>query len=320
MKYVILADSKNTSHFETPRQLTEINGEPLVKRTIRLLKENGVKEILVTSHDKRFEGLGAKRYEPLNNYYEHSPIDFHYNKGYWLNGFPEELLTEPICFLFGDVYFSENAIKTIVETLTDTTLFFCTYQNEDKRYIKQHDEPLAYKVNDVELFKEGIRKTKELKDQGVCCREPVVWELYRVIHGQYVNEHKMTDDYIAINDESCDIDSIEDIKKLKIKLGEIKMIKVEALEDFSLRDFNKVEELERKAKAKEGFIFKGDTFKCNEQMCEYLCGKNPLNKAVVQVVEVIPETKKEIKEEPKVEIKEEVAKPKKTPKKKSSKK
>ena len=307
MKYVILADSKNTQPFKIPRQLLEFNGEKLVQRTTRLLKQNGVKDILITSHDKRFDNLGATRYEPLNNDYD--PLT---SQGYWLNAFPIELINEPICFLFGDVYYSENAIKTIVESKTDSVLFLCSYENKSKLYIKEHDEPLAFKVVDYELFKKHIKIVKEMKDKGLCCREPITWELYRSINGQDINVHEMTGNYIAINDESCDIDTINDIENLKRKLGGIKMIKVEALQDFSLRDFNKVEELERKGKNKDGFIFKGDTFKCDENLCEYLCGKNPLNKAVVQVVEVIPETK----EEPKVEIKKEMAKPKK----KSSKK
>jgi len=292
MKYVILADSKNTSPFETPRQLTEINGEPLVKRTIRLLKENGVKDILVTSHDKRFDGLGATKYEPLHNEYDPYTL-----QGYWLNGFPEELLIEPVCFIFGDVYFSENAIKTIVETPADDTLFFCTYQNKSEKYIKAHDEPLAYKVNNCEVFKKGIADTKKLKDEGVCCREPVVWELYRVINGIWVNEHKLTTNYVAINDESCDIDTINDIRKMKIKLGEIKMIKVVALETFSLREFNKIEELQRKDKSQEGIIFKDDVFKCDEEMCKYLMGENPIKRAVVQILEIKPEVKPETKVE-----------------------
>ena len=307
MKYVILADSKNTQPFKIPRQLLEFNGEKLVQRTTRLLKQNGVKDILITSHDKRFDNLGATRYEPLNNDYD--PLT---SQGYWLNAFPIELINEPICFLFGDVYYSENAIKTIVESKTNSVLFLCSYENKSKLYIKEHDEPLAFKVVDYELFKKHIKIVKEMKDKGLCCREPITWELYRSINGQDINVHEMTGNYIAINDESCDIDTINDIENLKRKLGGIKMIKVEALQDFSLRDFNKVEELERKGKNKDGFIFKGDTFKCDENLCEYLCGKNPLNKAVVQVVEVIPETK----EEPKVEIKKEMAKPKK----KSSKK
>ena len=41
MKYIILSDG-SPGGFKTPRQLSEINGEPIIKRTIRLLKENGI--------------------------------------------------------------------------------------------------------------------------------------------------------------------------------------------------------------------------------------------------------------------------------------
>jgi len=40
-RYVILADSNKPDFKQTPRQLIEINGERLIERTIRLLKENG---------------------------------------------------------------------------------------------------------------------------------------------------------------------------------------------------------------------------------------------------------------------------------------
>lgn len=103
------------------------------------------------------------------------------------------------------------------------------------------------------------------------------------------------------------------------------MIKVEVLEDFNLKDFGELKNLERKTgKDQEGRLFKGDTFECDEKMCEYLCGKNPLNKAVVQVVEVIPEkeeVKKVLKEFSTLDTINEVKNPvKKTAKKKSSKK
>ena len=289
MKYVILADSKNTAAFKTPRQLIAIKGEPLVQRTIRLLKENGIKDILITAHDKRFDNLGAKRYEPLNNIYDPFTLE-----GYWLNGFPEELLIEPICFLFGDVYFSENAIKTIVETETDSTLFFCTHLNESDKYIKHHDEPLAYKVVNYKLFKNKINETKKLKDQGVCCREPVVWELYRVINNIWVNEHKLTTNYLAINDESCDIDSLRDIMLMNIKLGGIELIKVEVIQQFTLGKFDEITNLKRKRADKPGTLFVGDIFECTKEMAEYLTGKNEKNRTVVKVLEVIPEEKSEI--------------------------
>lgn len=280
-KYIILADC--SVGFETPRQLTEINGEPLLKRTIRLLKENGIEDIIITSHDKRFDDLGAEKYEPLHN-------DYVPNKsGYWLNAFPIELINEPVCFLFGDVYYSENAIKIIVESKTDSVLFLCSYQNKDKRYIKQHDEPLAFKVIDYKLFKKHIDIVKDIKDKGLCCREPITWELYRSINGQDINVHEMTGNYIAINDESCDIDTIDDIMRLRIRLGGENMIKLKALENFSLERFEEIQNIERAGKEAKKWINKNDKFECNKDLADYLLGNNPLGRPVVKVIEVEPE-------------------------------
>ena len=198
------------------------------------------------------------------------------------------LLAEPITFLFGDVYYSEDAIKKIVETETDSTLFFCTYKNKDKRYIKNHDEPLAYKVVDYDLFKEHIEKVKKAKDDGLCCREPIVWELYRSINGQELNEHKMTKNYIAINDESCDIDSVHDIIALKRKIGGIDMIKCETIEPFKLERFNELTNIVRKGVDTPGQLNVGDVFECEKDLADYLLGDNAVGKTVVKVIEVIP--------------------------------
>lgn len=311
-KYIILADSMNTQPFKTPRQLTEINGEPLVKRTVRLLKENGIKDILITSHDERFDNLGAIRYEPLHN--EYDPIN---KTGYWLNAFPIELLNEPICFIFGDVYFSEEAIKTIVETNTDSTLFFCTYKNKDMKYIKHHDEPLAYKVVDYELFKKHIDIVKRRKDNDECCREPVVWELYRDINGQYINEHKMTTNYVAINDISCDIDSIKDIELLNDSIGGKNMIKCEVIKEFTLERFDELYNIKRKSIETKGKLYVGDIFECKKDMADYLMGNNDRGQVVVKVIEVEPK-KEEAKVEALTDNEEPIVKTK--PKKKSNKK
>lgn len=308
MKYVIMCDSWNRQPFKTPRQLIKINGEPLVSRTIRLLKENGVEDILITAHDKRFDNLGATRYVPKHNDYDGKK-----REGYWLNAFTRELLVEPICFLFGDVYFSENAIKKIVETEAKDNLFFCTYKNKDKRYIKQHDEPLAYKVVNYEEFLEHIEIVKKLYDEGKTVRHPIVWELYRSLNGQDINIHTMTTNYVAINDESCDIDEISDIILLQEKLGGKNMIKCEVVKEFTLARFNDLKNIERRGLDQVGRLFVGDTFECEKAMADYLMGDNASNEVVVKVIEVAPEETKE-------ETKEEKPKAKKTTKKKTSKK
>jgi len=286
LKYVILANS--SVGFDMPKQLTKINNERLIERTIRLLKENNVKDILISSKDKRFDNLEATRYEPLyNNYIPNK-------QGYWLDAFPIELLNEPICFLMGDVYYSENAIKTIVETETKDTLFFCSYQNTSSKYIKHHDEPLGYKVVDYELFKKHIQIVKDFKDSGKAFREPLVWELYRSINNQPITEHYMTTNYLTINDESCDIDTNNDIIKLQIALGGKFMVRLQATQDFTLEAYNQIKIIKRanEEKDEQGWVYANDELECNETMADYLTGGNEKKIVVAKIIEVIPEVKK----------------------------
>lgn len=309
MKYIILADSNNIHSFKTPRQLIEINGEKLIQRSIRLLKENGIKDIIVTSHDKRFDNLGAVRYEPLFNDYK--PKE---GKGYWLSAFPIELIDEPLTFLLGDVYYSENAIKTIVKTKTASILFFCTSKKDgySDKYIKHHDEPLGFKVEDYNLFKDSIYEVKKLKDLGKTNREPITWELYRFINNIDVNKHELTNNYIAINDGSCDIDTEKDVVLLQFKLGGNKMVRLKVTEDFDLGKFDELKEIVRTNAMNDtkGHLYINDMFLCTQEMAEYLTGNNKYKKAFAEVIEVIPD-KKEAEEE---------IKPKKTTKRKTKKK
>lgn len=96
------------------------------------------------------------------------------------------------------------------------------------------------------------------------------------------------------------------------------MIKVEVLEDFTLKDFKELKNLERGTNKNEvGKLFKYDKFECSKEMCEYLTGNNALNRAVVKVIEVVP-AKEEIKVEALTDNEEPIVKAK--PKKKSNKK
>lgn len=67
------------------------------------------------------------------------------------------------------------------------------------------------------------------------------------------------------------------------------MIKVKVIEDFTLQEFDKLKNIIRKGKGQEGKLFIGDIFECDEKMADYLTGNNSINRAVVKVIEVIPE-------------------------------
>ena len=84
------------------------------------------------------------------------------------------------------------------------------------------------------------------------------------------------------------------------------MVKVEVIESFNLERFNELKNIKRKATDTKGKLYVGDIFECTEEMAEYLTGNNVLNKEVVKIIEVKPETKVETKVE---QIEEKTKKP-----------
>ena len=67
------------------------------------------------------------------------------------------------------------------------------------------------------------------------------------------------------------------------------MIRVEVIEQFTLKDFYKLNNIKRKSIDVKGTLFIGDTFECDEDMVKYLTGNNEQGKVVVKVIEVVPE-------------------------------
>lgn len=195
--------------WETPKHLVKIHGEPLVARTIRLLRENGVEDINISSNNPVFEQFGVPVLHHDNPYI--LPKNEH-AKTPWLDAFYP--MNEPVCYIFGDVVFSPYAIKKIVETPTDSIEFFASAPPFAKNYCKEWAEPFAYKVVDTKRFFEAIEETKEYEKQGCFYRQPVSWELWQVIKGTKLGK-VVYNNYTVINDYTCDIDTPDDIKKFE---------------------------------------------------------------------------------------------------------
>jgi hypothetical protein len=178
-----------------PKHLNVVKGETLVERTIRLLKENGVEEIYISSANDLFDGFGVPRIEHDNNMYN--------GNGFWVDGFFDTGI--PTTYLFGDVYFSPEAIKTIVETPTEDVEFFASSPPFARNYPKCWAEPFAFKVVNQEHFREAIEITKFLASRNNFIRHPIAWELWQIIKQTPINyiDYK---NYTAINDYTCDVD------------------------------------------------------------------------------------------------------------------
>ena len=316
MKYIIMCGGDYSTYFEKPRQLSVVNGEVLVERTIRLLKENGIKDIAISTNYRDFDYLGVPILEHENSYRTVGKEV----KGYWCDAFyPTD---EPVCYIFGDVYFSDEAIKKIVETKTDDIEFFGSKPPFTKEYPKNHEEPFALKVVNTKHLKEAIKITKQYQDEDKFWRRPLMWELWTVIKDVPLQKEKgnYPADYVGINDYTSDIDRKRDIKKIEYMIGGMKMVKLEALEEFTLGRFGELSNIKRVKQDEKGRLFEGDTFDCAEDLADYLTGDNHLNRAVAKVIGVIPEKKEEEKKETVTKETNKVEIPKTTKKTKKSKK
>ena len=128
MKYVVMAagEGKRWGNYKgVPKHLIEINGETLLGRTTRLLKEHNIDYIITTS-DERYKQYGETRPQSYND----CEVDRFEDTG-----------DKEICYLYGDVYYTDEAIKMIVDTPAKDVLFFGSW-----------GEIFAVKVVDKKLF------------------------------------------------------------------------------------------------------------------------------------------------------------------------
>lgn len=199
MKYIIMADGKGTrwnNYRDIPKHFIEVNGETLLARTVRLLKENDPEcQVIITSHDPRYEVPGAVRYEPKNNVLE-------------IDRFTAELIEDDICFLYGDTYYTESAARTITKNQAEDLLFF-----GNERSI------VAVKVKDSKLFAEHVNRVRELFLQGKI-KKCIGWQVYQSFLGLSFEEKKIAEKYIYVEDGTCDFNSPEDFENSRRNINQ----------------------------------------------------------------------------------------------------
>lgn len=194
-RIVIMADGKGMrwkNYMGIPKHFAQVKGEELIARTVRILHGEipGV-EIIVTSHDERYEFPGSRRYEPLNNIYE-------------IDRFTRELITENMCFLYGDTFYTEEAIRKIIDEEPEDILFF---GNETSI--------VAVKIRDAALFREQVEKVRRLY-LNEKIRRCAGWEVYRLFTGQAMEgDVDLTDRFVFIDDETRDVDTPDDYEVMR---------------------------------------------------------------------------------------------------------
>ncbi len=144
MKYIIMASGEGkrwNNYLGVPKHLIEINGETLLERTTRLLKENGVNDFVITGNDERYSKYG-KLVSQSDNECE-------------VDRFEESIVDGSVCYLYGDVYYTDQAIKTIINNKTNDVEFFGS-----------EFEIFAIKVENLDLFFTNKHHVKEIYLKG----------------------------------------------------------------------------------------------------------------------------------------------------------
>ena len=201
--------------FKEHKALSKINGERLVNRTIRLLRKNGISEIYISSNDPRFDECDALRLQHDNSFkFENGII-----KGYWVDAYYPT--NEPCIYLHGDVYYSEDAIKKIINLKPTVNTMIGNQYALNKEH-KKVGEPFGWIIVDQYKFRDAINKCKKLQDKKLIDRGYAIsWEVYEVLNGHDVNDFIIDEEtYLVIADETDDVDTPEKIDILNKKVSD----------------------------------------------------------------------------------------------------
>lgn len=195
MKYIIMADGKGkrwNCYNQTPKHLVELNGETIIERAVRLLKNvDEYGEIIVTSHCAKYEFEGTVRYEPQRNFLE-------------IDRFTEELIEDNICFIYGDTYYTRECIESIIRN----TLGEITFFGNSKSIV-------GIKVMNGDVFRKHVRKIRDLYLEGKI-DSCIGWQVYQSYTGLEIgNDKVITDNFIRVSEDTFDLNCPEDFIRIK---------------------------------------------------------------------------------------------------------
>jgi hypothetical protein len=198
-KLIIVANGEGTrwgNYRGTPKHLLEINGEPLLHRTVRLF--TGF-DIVIVSSNPAYDVKGAVRHGP---------------PAYGLHDVNTECLgTEPFwnregrtVIVLGDIWFSDEAVETI-KNHKDKDLHFFGRKDASSCNGKGWGELFAqsFYPEHFEAYKDAYEKSRGLKDLGKLDRDEW-WEHYRVADGIDPRRHETGSHFTEIDDFSDDFD------------------------------------------------------------------------------------------------------------------
>lgn len=183
-----------------PKHLIKINNEPILNRTVRLFSNNNNNCIYVVGpDDDRYRIDGSKLFVPKKD-------DGNYGVDKFLNSSSLWNKNGRTIVVYGDVYFTDDAVKTILDYSEREWRLFCSFKKGEcfaqsfyDEHIDKHNSSL---LSIVEKCKNGLEYTGG-------------WTHYRVMAGSSILDGPAIDVgmAIAIEDITNDFDYPSDYDK-----------------------------------------------------------------------------------------------------------
>jgi len=207
------------TNFDYPKSLTVINGEKLLDRTIRLLSAYEVEPLVCCNPDES----AFDEYKPL---YCNFTFDYLKQTGYYLDLYHAVPCNVPCIYLFGDVYYTEEAIESIIAKYDETerNIFICNEYPFNENHLRQ-GEPFGWIVKDQIEFRSAVVLCKCLQDRKIVDHANGVasnWELAHVINGLGINDFNLRrEDCLIIHDKTIDVDDPSVIEKIEKRVKDV---------------------------------------------------------------------------------------------------
>ena len=186
------------NHLGVPKHLIEVDGETILQRTVRLIRkycnaDTKIYIVVKNLKDKRYFVEGSATVCADLETRNKDADKFLSSRHLWSND------SRTIVF-YGDVWFSDDAMKTIIKHKEDEWVLFA---NKDECFAQSF-----YPKDKAEHLKalESVRDMHCSGDIGRCGG----WEHYRKMNGYPVREHKYGKRFFLIDDLTDDFDYPKD--------------------------------------------------------------------------------------------------------------
>lgn len=187
------------NYLGVPKYLVRVGDEMLLQRTLRLLGQAGVTDIWMTAKTP-VKITGVKgifvRKEGLEDRFTNALYVWDTNKD--------------IVYLYGDVYYTEKAMNTILETTGDFRAF--GRPGASTTTGKPHGEVFAIRFSDKKLAGDALTAMRNACMRGAT-RSLVGWTWYRQVEGAPLEQPFIGDRFVVIDDRTEDFDCPEDYER-----------------------------------------------------------------------------------------------------------